>query len=191
MSIARVALVLAGFSACNGGGVSVTDGPIASTTLLSGTACGTPVSYTLGGDEHIAVNFTPAGLLDLVAVLDGDFFAGDSELGWQTYAAAQHDTYLLLAFDAPEPATPHQVTAIFDSLFGGRGTGVLGFVEHGMGENVVITAIDTAAKTIAIEFTLPIHGYAAGYPPNFATFDECISGSVTGAFSGTYELASF
>lgn len=191
MGMARVATVLAGFSACTGGAANVTDGAIANTTLLGGTACGTPVSYTLGGDERIAVNVTPAGLIDLVAVLDGDFFSGDSELGWQTYAAAQHDTYLMLAFDNPEPATPHQITAIFDSVFGGRGTGVLGFVEHGMGESVVITAIDTAAKTIAIEFTLPIYGYAAGYPPNFATFDVCSNGSVTGAFRGSYQLASF
>jgi hypothetical protein len=190
MGMARVALILAGFSACNGGVATTADGPITSSLLLSGTACGMPVSYTLGGDERIAVNFTPAGKLDLVAVLDGEFFSGDSELGWQTYAP-EHDTYLLLAFDDPEPATPHEVTAIFDSLFGGRGAGVLGFVEHGMGESVVITGIDTAAKTIAVEFTLPIYGYAAGYPPNFSTFDECISGSVTGSFRGTYELASF
>lgn len=188
--MARVAIVLAGLSACNGGAESTVDGPLVGGTLLTGTACGTPVSYTLGGDEHIAVNVTATGAIDLVAVLDGEFFSGDSELGWQAYAL-DHDTYLMLAFDDPEPATPHEVTAIFDSVFGGRGVGVLGFVEHGTGESVTITAIDTAARIIAVDFAIPIFGRAAAYPPDFTTFDECHSGTVTGSFSGPYQLASF
>lgn len=190
MGPARGALIVAALSACTGGAESLPDAPLAGRPLLSGTACGAPVSYTLGNDERIMVNVTPTGMLDLVAVLDGEFFSGESELGWQAYAA-EHDTYLMLAFDDPEPATPHQVTAIFDSLFGGRGTGVLGFVEHGMGEIVDIIAIDTTAKTITVDFTLPIFGHATGYPPSFATFDQCMTGSVTGSFSGPYELASF
>lgn len=187
---ARLAVIVAALAGCTGGAQSLPDAPLAGRMLLSGTACGAPVSYTLGSDERIAVNFTPTGMLDLVAVLDGEFFSGESELGWQAYAA-QHDTFLMIAFDNPEPATPHQVTAIFDSIFGGRGAGVLGFVEHAMGEVVDITAIDTAAKTITVDFSIPIVGHATTYPPNFAAFDRCMSGSVTGSFSGPYELASF
>lgn len=190
MEPARGGLIVAALSACTGGAASLPDAPLAGRTLLTGTACGAPVSYTLGNDERIMVNVSSTGMLDLVAVLDGEFFSGESELGWQAYAA-QHDTYLMLAFDDPEPATPHTVTSIFDSVFGGRGAGVIGFVEHGMGERVDIVAIDTAAKTITIDFTIPIFGRSADYPPTFDTFDRCMTGSVTGSFSGSYELASF
>ena len=190
MERARLAVILGALAGCTGGAQSLPDAPLAGRMLLSGTACGAPVSYTLGSDERIVVNFTHARMIDLVAVLDGEFFSGESELGWQAYAA-QHDTFLMLAFDRPEPATPHAVTALFDSIFGGRGTGVLGFVEHGMGEVVDIVAIDTAAKTITVSFTIPIVGHATSYPPDFAAFDRCMTGSVTGSFSGPYELASF
>ena len=176
---------IAGLCACGGGGQG---GSI--DLLLSGTACGDATSYKLSGDERIVVAREPDGSLDALLVLDGELFDTDDEAAWAQYAV-QHDTFLLIAFDDPEPATPHTVTAIFDSLFAGRGAGLLGFVEHGAGERVEIISIDLDEPSIEVEFSIPVFGRTRDYPPRFAAFEECGAGVVTGSFGGPVELVTF
>jgi hypothetical protein len=70
--------------------------------LLSGTVCGDPTSYRLKGDERIVVIRAADGMLEGLLVLDGEPFDTEDEAAWARYAA-QHDTFLLLAFDDPDP----------------------------------------------------------------------------------------
>ncbi|HWO17371.1 MAG TPA: hypothetical protein VNO30_01300 [Kofleriaceae bacterium] len=176
---------LAGLGACGGGGGGGGDD-----LLLSGTACGEPTSYRLSGDERIVVARRADGMLEALLVLDGQLFDTESDAAWAQYAA-QHDTFFLLAFDDPEPATPHTVTRIFDSLFAGRGVGVLGFVEHGAGERVEIKSIDLAAPSIEVEFDIPVGGRVRDYPPTLASFEQCAPTRVIGSFGGPVELLAF
>ena len=176
---------LAGLGACDGGGRGG-----GGDLLLSGTACGEATSYRLSGDERIVVARDANGSLDALIVLDGELFGTEDEAAWAQYAA-QHDTLLLIAFDDPEPATPHTVTAIFDSLFAGRGVGLLGFVEHGAGERVEITSIDLDEPSIEVEFSIPVGGRIRDYPPDLAAFEECAPTVVTGSFGGPVELVTF
>ncbi len=207
-------------SSCGGGDISVdTSGPpgtpttevVANTTvapsttapgdrseteLFAGTACGDPVSYTLGGDERIVVARDPSEGLTALMLLDGELFDPEDESAWQTYAAS-NDTLLLLAFVRPQPATPHLVTAIYDSFFAGRGTGVLVFVEEGDDATIDIISLDLTAQTIEVDFRIPIGGMTSAYPPDFTDYDEpgdqspCRSGVITGGFSGPFELLDF
>ena len=181
-------------SGSGGGDAGVRDGSGAGKLLLSGTGCEGAVTYTLAGDERIVL-YTNAtsGLLEALMVLDGPFFDTQSEAAWQSYAAA-NDTFSLIAFSDPEPVTAHTITMIFDSFFGGRNSGVLAFAEHGAGERVEITLIDTTTQTIEVDFTLPVWGSTPAYPPAFDAIVDCMlttPGSVTGSISGRYETMSF
>ncbi len=177
--------VIAGLGACDGGGEGG-----GSDLLLSGTVCGDATSYRLTGDERIQVVRAADGGLEALLVLDGELFDIEDEAAWAQYAA-QHDTFLLLAFEDPEPATPHTVTTIFDSLFAGRGVGVLGFVEHGAGERVEITSIDLDAPSIEVELDIPVAGRIRDYPPDLAAFEFCEPTRVTGSFGGPVEIVTF
>jgi hypothetical protein len=161
--------------------------------LFTGTGCEGALTYTLGGDEKITL-YTNAGtgLLRFIFLADGPFFDPEDETAWQTYAAT-HDTVLAIAFSPAQPLTVHAIDSIFDSFFGGRNLGVVGFAEHQEGEMVNITAIDTTAKTISVTFTLPVWVSTPEYSPPFNALVECrdtTPGSITGGFSGTYEIMS-
>ena len=160
------------------------------TVLFTGTACGAPVSYVLGGDERIVVVRDPSEGLTALMLLDGELFDPEDESAWQAYAAA-NDTLLVLAFVRPQPATPHTVTAIYDSFFAGRGTGLLGFVEEGDGATIDIVALDLTSQTIEVDFTIPIGGLTSAYPPDFTEYDECHLGVIVGSFGGPFELVDF
>ena len=157
------------------------------TVLFTGTACGAPVSYLLGGDERIVVVRDSSEGLTALMLLDGDLFDPEDERAWQAYAAA-NDALLVLAFVRPQPATPHTVTAIYDSFFAGRGTGLLGFVEEGDDATIDIVALDLTSQTIEVDFTIPIGGLTSVYPPDFTEYDECHLGVIVGSFGGPFEL---
>ncbi len=150
---------------------------------LSGTACGEDISYTAPADARIEVYQQTSGELRGIFVLDGERFDADSTTAWAAYAA-EHDVMMGLWFDNPEPATPHTVTAIADCFFAARGIGVVGFQEHGAGEEVVIEALDLDGQTIQLSFTLLVYALWPGYPPDFAQGDECQQGSLSGTIQG-------
>lgn len=162
------------------------------TQLLTGTSCEGAVSYTLRGDEKVTLYTDPTtGMIKYIFVKDGPVFNFESEPAWGTYAAT-HDTYLMLVFQAPEPFTVHTTSndAVYSSLFGGRDTGLLTLA----GGPLNITAIDTSAKTISVTFTLVVTSSTTGYPPVFAAVVDCFNttpGSITGGFSGTYDVMQF
>ena len=158
------------------------------TELFTGTACGAPVSYLLGGDERIVVVRDSSEGLTALMLLDGELFDPEDERAWQAYAAA-NDTLLLLAFVRPQPATPHTVTAIYDSFFAGRGTGLLGFVEEGDDATIDIVALDLTSQTIEVDFTIPIGGLTSAYPPDFTEYDECHLGVIAGSFRWSLRVA--
>ena len=171
-----------------GGGGPAIDSSIGTGAFLTGTSCNGAVNYTLGGDERIVVLANSGGSLEGFLVLDGQLFDTESDVAWATYAAT-YDTLMLIAFDNPEPANAHTVTAIFDSVFGGRGVGVMGFVERMMGEQVNIVAYDGTARTIQVTFSLPVFASTSTYPPDFNALTQCNgSATVTGGFSGSFEL---
>jgi hypothetical protein len=169
-------------SACTGG-----DGPGTSggTLLLAGTACSTPLEFAT--DAPITVWLNGAGDLVAVGVFDGQVFDTEDEAAWGSYAQ-QSDVFLGIYFDDPEPATAHGISAIFDSLFGAAGIGVVGFMEHNMGEHVEISHLDMQAGTIELDLQLPVYGHVDSYPPVFDDFVQCEQGTLSGQIGGAFAV---
>ena len=162
------------------------------TPLFTGTSCEGAVSYTLRGDEKITLYTDPTtGMIEYMFVKDGPFFNFDSDSAWATYAAT-HDTFLMLVFKDPQPFTVHTTAAdaVYSSLFGGRDTGTMALA----GGPVSITAIDTTAKTINVTFTVAVLRSTPAYPPVSSALVDCFNttpGSITGGFSGAYDVMQF
>ncbi|MCP4449070.1 MAG: hypothetical protein GY811_27605 [Myxococcales bacterium] len=188
MTCTRIAAAFLLIAACSGGddGGDGADMDAASSggdsLSLSGTACQSPIDFTI--DAPIAVSMDGTDL-NAIVIADGPFFDVESDAAWATYAAS-NDVFFVLSFSDPEPATPHTITSIFDSFFAGRGAGIVAFTERDPTASVNITQIDMEAKTISVSLSIPVAGYSDEYPPNFANFNECEQGLLTGSFSGTF-----
>jgi hypothetical protein len=152
--------------------------------FLIGTACGASVEHTAAAGTALRVLQRDGALLGLI-VADGALFDFEDTKAWAAYAARSNE-FTVFAFDEPAAAEPHTINAIFDSFASGNGLGLIGFVEHGSGESVEIVAIDTVKHTISVSFSIPVYGFASGWPPDLVNFDKCQSGEVTGSIEGPY-----
>lgn len=174
----------------SGGGIGDSMG---GTLLISGTSCDGPFSFNLGGDERLVFyQQTGQSLVEGFAILDGPIFDTEDQAAWQTYAQT-HDVVLVLGFVTEVPLAPAVVTNTFDSFFGGRDVGVVGFHDSLGNPRVEIVAIDTAAMTVQVTFSMPVGGSTTAYPPDFNAFAECETAGHTasGSFTGSYEVYQF
>jgi hypothetical protein len=154
------------------------------TLVLTGSACGVAIEYD-SGDVAIQVVRDQAGDLLGIIVADGEPFDVESDAEWARYAS-QHEVYSVLWFHDPEPATPHSVTKLENSVIGARGVGVIGLEEDGRGELIAIDDLDFDAGEIALHMTLPVYSHNSDYPPTPGGYATCqsdiVSGSITGPF---------